>query len=264
MAITRSPAYPGVSVNQAIDLVAKVYAENRTNPVDRDAAARDMGFAGMTGSSSKALADLAHYGLIEKAGKGAIRVTQRAVDILYPSSPAGRAEAFESAAFAPALFGELRAQFPDGIPSENNLRSYLMRMGFATSAIPYVLSSYRETCRIVQEAGATESHGTDQVLEPDSGQKPPKLDQNTMQTSTDPRQPAAPARIPIAPMGGSVASPQLNRVNMNIQGDKVHIDGLLDLKGLEALEKKISALKLLLAMQPEVTDTDEHAEDNPN
>ena len=96
MAITRSPAYPGVSVNQAIDLVAKVYAENRTNPVDRDAAARDMGFAGMTGSSSKALADLAHYGLIEKAGKGAIRVTQRAVDILYPSSPAGRAEAFES------------------------------------------------------------------------------------------------------------------------------------------------------------------------
>lgn len=258
MAVTRSPAYPGVSINQAIDMVVKIYAENRTNPVDRDAAARDMGFAGMTGSSSKALADLAHYGLIEKAGKGAIRVTQRAVDILYPASPGDQAEAFEAAAFAPALFGELRAQFPDGIPSENNLRSYLMRMGFATSAIPYVLSSYRETCRVVQEAAGSESHGADRFVGPDSGHTPPKPEQDSMtQTATHSRAAPPPPRDTAPPHVTRAASPQLNRINMNIQGDKVHLDGFMDLKGLEALEQKISALKILLAMQPEAPDTHE-------
>ncbi len=178
MAVTRSPAYPGIALPQAIDLVAKIHASNRTNPVDREAAAKDMGYAGMTGSSSKALADLAHYGLIEKAGKGAVRVSQRAVDILYPASPSGKATALNEAAFAPALFGTLRTQFHDGIPSENNLRSYLMRTGFATSAIPFVLHSYRETCRVAQEEGATESHGMPAATGPESSLPEPQGDES--------------------------------------------------------------------------------------
>lgn len=261
MAVTRSPAYPGVPISNAIEMVAKIYAENRTNPVDREAAARDMGFAGMTGSSSKALADLAHYGLVEKAGKGAIRVSQRAVDILYPESSVGRAAAFNAAAFSPALFGELRAQFPDGIPSENNLRSYLMRMGFATSAIPYVLSSYRETCRIVQEASATESHGPTHVAGSESAPPiEPKAD--TMAESTTLERPAI-LEPPVAarPYAAPSSVSQLNRINMNIEGDKVQLSGLLDLKGLDALEKKIVALRVLLEVHHDANDAgdDENA-----
>ncbi len=118
-----------------------------------------MGFAGLTGSSTKALADLAHYGLIEKAGKGALRVSQRAVDILYPASSAGKTFALREAAFAPALFGALHKHFHDGTPSENALKGYLIRQQFVSAAIPYVVTSYMETCRLVQQEGATESHG---------------------------------------------------------------------------------------------------------
>ncbi len=42
---------------------------------------------------------------------------------------------------------------------------------------------------------------------------------------------------------------------MNIQGDKVRISGLLNLKGLDALEKKIAALRVLLEVHEEANDT---------
>ena len=158
--VARSPAYPGMSIRQAIELTKKLHAGNRTNPIDREAAAKDMGFRGITGSSTKALADLTHFGLLEKAGKGGVRVTQLAVDILYPESEAAHAGAVQRAAILPALFGELRAHFADGVPSENALKSYLMRRNFVTAAIPAVVNSYLETCRVLQETGVTESHGT--------------------------------------------------------------------------------------------------------
>jgi hypothetical protein len=39
----------------------------------------------------------------------------------------------------------------------------------------------------------------------------------------------------------------LNKIAMNIQGDKVMISGLFDLKGLRLLEKKIAGLKAIMA-----------------
>ena len=254
MSVTRSPAYPGVALAQAIVLAGKIHSENRTNPIDREAAAKDMGFAGMTGSSSKALADLAHYGLIEKAGKGSIRVSQRAVDILYPASPAQKSAALSDAAFAPALFGVLRSQFQDGIPSENNLRSYLMRTGFATSAIPYVLQSYRETCRLVQEAGATESHGEVDLYAPDPVQIEPVKEAPLEIASPSS---LVPTNIPVAPRpyAGGADGLTLNKVNMNISADLVHISAMLDYRGLLMLEKKIASLKVLMA--PEVSENDD-------
>jgi hypothetical protein len=159
----RSPGYPSVGLGQAIELVSKIHNKNRTNSIDREAAAKDMGFAGLTGSSTKALADLAHFGLIEKAGKGSIRVSQRTVDILYPISPAGKSAALRDAAFAPSLFGALQAHFRDGVPSDNAIKGFLMRQQFASAAIPSVVTSYLDTCRLVQQSAGTESHGQPEI-----------------------------------------------------------------------------------------------------
>ena len=159
MTQTRSPAYPGIHLGQAIALAEKLYLKNRSNPIDREAAAKDMGFAGMTGSSTKALADLGHYGMIEKAGKGSIRVSPQAVTILYSDNTAEKLTAMQEAAFSPVLFKQLHAHFHDGLPSENSIRGYLMRAGFITAAIPAIITGYLETCRLVQQSDATESHG---------------------------------------------------------------------------------------------------------
>ncbi len=48
----------------------------------------------------------------------------------------------------------------------------------------------------------------------------------------------------------SIADADLNKITMNIHGDKVMVSGLFDLKGLRLLEKKIVGLKAIM-------DTDE-------
>lgn len=168
MSRTRSPGYPSISLRQAIELSKKIHDHDRTNPIDREAAAKNIGYSGITGASAKALADLAHYGLVERAGKGSLRVAQLAVDILYPVSEAARQDALEVAATNPDLFAAIRASFPDGVPSDNNLRGYLMRQSFASAAIPYAIKSYTETARLLVEAAGNESHGEADKEAPES------------------------------------------------------------------------------------------------
>ncbi|TPG14654.1 hypothetical protein EAH87_16155 [Sphingomonas koreensis] len=51
-----------------------------------------------------------------------------------------------------------------------------------------------------------------------------------------------------------MAEQVLKKINMDIQGDRVMVSGLLDLKGLKALEKKIVGLKALLEPDDVVED----------
>ncbi len=114
MAQSRSPGYPSMPLDEAVEIVKKIHDGNRTNPIDREAAAKEMGYTGISGRSAKVLSDLSHFGLLEKAGSGSVRVTRRAVEILYPESEESRLEARNEAANYPALFNEL-----------NNFRQFL-------------------------------------------------------------------------------------------------------------------------------------------
>jgi len=176
MTRVRSPGYPSISVGKALEIAAKLYTANRTNGIDRDAAVRDMGYSGMTGASGKMLSNLVHYGLVEKAGKGGVRVTHLAVDILHPENDTTKKAALYAAAFRPSLFSELRSKFPDGAASENAIRSYLMRQGFSDVAVDPAINSFLETCRFTQQEGAYESQGERSLVviestpdEPDDG-----------------------------------------------------------------------------------------------
>jgi hypothetical protein len=72
-----------------------------------------MGYSGLTGASGKMLANLVHYGLVAKAAKGSVRVTNLAVDILHPKTPEDRRRALHQAGFSPAFYREIRSQFVD-------------------------------------------------------------------------------------------------------------------------------------------------------
>src|SRR3546814_13591947 len=91
MARVHSPGYPNMSLPKAIGAVRKIFSADRRNPIDRVVAAKHIGYSGQSGASDKALASLAHYGLTEKTGKGEIKVSQLAVDIIHPESPSQEA-----------------------------------------------------------------------------------------------------------------------------------------------------------------------------
>src|SRR5690349_237159 len=66
----RSPSYPVWSLSDAVTAVGKIEAQYRMSKVDREVAAKIIGYSGLSGPANKALAALGQYGLVERAGKG--------------------------------------------------------------------------------------------------------------------------------------------------------------------------------------------------
>lgn len=164
----RSPSYPSMSLSDAVAGVRKIEALYRLSPVDRVAGAKLIGYSSLSGPANAALAALAQYGLVERAGKGEMRVTARAQAILHPNNDEEKKAALAKAAFEPTLFRELRERWPDMIPPEDGVATYLNRQGFNQTAIRPAVKAYIQTLHSLQEAGVSESHGLEASAGADS------------------------------------------------------------------------------------------------
>ena len=159
MASVRSPSYPNISLKNAILRVGDLFEVERFNPISREAAAKLFGYSGLTGGSNTLLSDLTSYGLIERIGKGEVRVTQLTARIIHPNDANEYGESLLQAANSPKLFSTLRERFPDNLPSEGNLEGVLVRMGFSSKGTKPAKKSFLETYQYLEEEGVSESHG---------------------------------------------------------------------------------------------------------
>lgn len=173
----RSPSYPNAALSEAISQVRKIEQLYRSSPVDREVAAKIIGYSSLSGPANKALAALAQYGLVERAGKGEMRVTSRAQAILHPNNDDEQRAQLKAAAMEPQLFRELQERFPNMVPPEDGVVTYLNRQGFNQTAIRPAAKAYLQTLRFLEEAGVNESHGAnggppaESNLPNDEGQK---------------------------------------------------------------------------------------------
>lgn len=154
----KSPSYPSMSLEEAIESTEKLFRAARSNPVDRAVAAQAMGYTGLTGRSGKVLSNLSQFGLIEKAGKNEVKVSRRALEIFHPDSPADKAAAIVQAAYEPELFAELRDRGWAETLHEGAIRSYLFKNHFTDVAIPPAIRAFVDTCRFAQQFLENESH----------------------------------------------------------------------------------------------------------
>jgi hypothetical protein len=164
----RSPNYPALSLPDAVAKVAQIYGEIHTHSAPREVIAKAMGYAGLNGASATAVSALHKYGLLERVGGDEVKVSERALQIAHPHSPAERARAIRDAANSPILFAELQEKFPGRRPNEELLRNYLVRKGFAPAALSAVISAYRETSEMVDgDGGVYDSVPVQSREEPD-------------------------------------------------------------------------------------------------
>ena len=155
----RSPAYPSMSLEDAVAAVKKIEAQYRGSPVDREDGAKLLGYSGGTGPANKALAALASYGLVERAGKGMMRVTSRARSIIHPDSDENRDRELVQAALEPKLFKELRERFEDiDVPPMDGVVTYLNREGFNPTAVGPAAKAFINTMQFIQSRRESESH----------------------------------------------------------------------------------------------------------
>ena len=156
----RSPSYPNMALRDAVEAVRKIEGQYRSAPVDRAVAAKLIGYSVLSGPANKALAALASYGLLDRAGKGEARVTERARDILHAASEEQRRARILEAAMEPELFRELRERFAGiAVPPEDGVMTYLNRQGFNPNAVRPAARAFLETMSYLQELGVSDSHG---------------------------------------------------------------------------------------------------------
>ena len=163
----RSPSYPSMSLRDAVIAVRKIESLYRSAPVDRTEAAKLIGYGALSGPANQALSSLASYGLVDRAGKGMIRVTPRAKAILHPSSDVELKKSLREAGAEPQLFQQILEHFA-GVdsPPESGVVSYLNRQGFNQSAVKPAVKAFLQTIYYLEEAGVSESHGPAVAPEP--------------------------------------------------------------------------------------------------
>lgn len=109
----RSVAYPAMNLEEAVSGIEKLYAQLGKGPYSREAAAKGLGYSGVSGASARAVAALGHYGFLVRSGNAAYAISDLAREILFPTDDTGtqKATAIARAAAEPALFSKLIKKF---------------------------------------------------------------------------------------------------------------------------------------------------------
>jgi hypothetical protein len=183
----RSPNYPSMGLQEAINRAGGLYKVQHLHYAPREVVAKGLGYSSLNGASATAISALLKYGLLERSGED-LRVSDRAMRILHPHSQQEKEDAVREAASSPSLFAELMEKFPGQVPNDDLLRNYLIRRGFAESALGAVINAYRETSDMVSRDGSPYDAAIEQAEEPISMTQPaPQL--------TGPSRVAAPSII---------------------------------------------------------------------
>lgn len=239
MARIRSPNYPALSLAEALSRVSQVHAKERQHPAAKEVILKGMGYSGVHGTSLGALSAALKYGLLEQEGKGEdYRVSDRAVAILHPHTPEEKTQAIREAAQSPALFGELLEHFKGGLPSDDNLRAYLVRRGFSQTSLPAVIQAFRDTMELV-------SPETQAYIPPVEEAHKPMIHQASTHIG--------------AKTNMSVQATVIRPLSVMFNGERLEVSAILDdAEGVDRLIKALEANKSLLPDKIEKKDEAAH------
>jgi hypothetical protein len=192
----RSPAYPAISLEKAIQRVRQLYIRDKQYAIPVSSLPDIWGYNSLNGPASLTISALKKFGLVNDEGakdERRIKVTDSAVHILnHPSSDA-RAEAIRNAALLPPIHRELWEAYGASLPSDANLEWRLTReRGFTETGAKEFIREWRETMEFA---------GIDDRNQPDSsiGASEPEGDDgktDALRTQAEPLAVAAPS-LPI-------------------------------------------------------------------
>ena len=126
-----------------------MYEKEGRRPASDEDIAEDLGYNTLNGTSRGVLSALKKYGLLQPDGEG-LKVSDDAVALIeLPPPDIERAAAMRRAAFRPTLFAELYEKYRNDLPSDKNLRHFLITKGFNPKTTDEVIRVYRDTLQFV-------------------------------------------------------------------------------------------------------------------
>ncbi len=244
MAQMRSPAYPSLSLSAAVEMIRKVHSKQQTKPEPRKVVMQHMGYSSENGRALKSISALIKYGFLSKDGEAGLRVSKRAMSILYPKDEEDKRDALRAAANEPALFEDIFRRWEGKRPSQESLKHHLIHRGFNMNSVEHVARAFYETFDLV--SGGADSYdsgsGTDEPLDkiedeamPEAQQKPPSL-----------------ASVVSKVMEHANTVPNLNVTKPVFDFETVRVNTVINNR--DDLEELITRLQQLMPMLPPLDD----------
>ena len=192
---TRSPSFPFIDLETAIQRAEQFYEAERRNAAPSDIAVSHWGYSSKSSGGKQTLAALRAYGLL--TGTGRVSLTPRALKIVVAGAP-DRAKAIREAALAPAEFKKLWSEHGAEPPSDQSLRHELViNRGFNENAVDDFLKNYKNT---IDYSGLLDS-ATMSAEGEDSGETPTTSGEPSMQTQAiGPKVASAPLSTEVPPV----------------------------------------------------------------
>lgn len=237
MARVRSPNYPALSLPEAIERVKEVHRVQQTTSEPREVVIKHMGYSSLNGRSLKAISALIKYGFLESSGDNSLRVSKRALAILFPDpeTPRAKNQALLDAAHSPALFAAIFERWKNR-PSEVSLQSYLAHQGFNTNSVEHVTRAFYETYDLV----------SDLISSYDSSGRGPAVDDDDDVDEDEAMEQPEPIKGKSGPPAS--AAPSINSTKPVFDFETVSINTQID--NQDDLEELVARLQQIKAMLP--------------
>lgn len=128
----RSPSYPGIDLETAIQRADLIYRQEGRHPAHFDTILKHWGYKPTTGPGLVTYAALKKFDLLIDEGSGLNRrgrLSQLALDIIEDERPdsSDKLQAIQEAALKPGIHRELWEEYKGLLPSDDNLRFTLLR-----------------------------------------------------------------------------------------------------------------------------------------
>lgn len=189
----RSPAYPSISLKDAIERARIFFKKEGKHEAILETAAVHWGYSPTSSSKLSTAAALKSFGLLQEKGGGMVQLTPLGLAIVQDErliSPE-RDAAIKQAALLPKIISELWGKYGVELPSHDTLTHYLkVDRGFNPKSVNDVIRVYKET---VSYAGLGVRSNDDGTVAVESSEE---KDMNQVQSGTATENSARPPVLP--------------------------------------------------------------------
>ena len=202
----RSPSFPGVALEPAIERARTAYARLRQHAAPIKGFTDIWGFkSAITGPASITIASLRKFGLLDYEGSGDTRtakLTDLAVEILMKPDPIS---AIQQAALTPPIYREMWDKYHNDVPPEEALRyEFVVQRGFTENGFRDFLRIYRDTvlyAKLEARGPAPANHAPEAAEgSTDDQEEPGHFERDRVRDKQRPPKPGTQSyQIPVAP-----------------------------------------------------------------
>ncbi|OPY80944.1 MAG: hypothetical protein A4E64_00108 [Syntrophorhabdus sp. PtaU1.Bin058] len=154
--VVRSPGYPMISLQEAIQKANIFWEKDRNNIIPIEAAYKHLGYISKAGYAARIMAALKKFDLINETKSG-IKLTEAAVDLFISDKGSDRyIETVKKLALKPSIYEKILNECNGEVPSDDTLKYKLIKEhSFNAKSVDDFIVTFRETMEFAGLTGET-------------------------------------------------------------------------------------------------------------